>query len=104
VTGWEPTTDDCWGGRPIARRVADAAPRRRVVISGTIVAVEMRRWRRVAACTAQLDDGTGRLTLVFTRPRPVPGFAEGVKCTVEGTVLPDDDELTVWNPFYRFDL
>ena len=29
VTGWEPTTGDSWGGRPVARRIADGAPRRR---------------------------------------------------------------------------
>jgi len=84
--------------------VVDATERQRVVVSGTIVALEMGPWREVAACIAQLDDGTGRLTLVFTGVRPVPGLVEGVRCTVEGTVLTDEAELTVWNPFYRFEL
>jgi hypothetical protein len=83
--------------------VADAVPRSRVVVTGTVLSVEMRRWRSVAACTAQLDDGTGRLTLVFTRVRPLPGLVEGVRCSVEGTVLSGEPEPTVWNPLYQFE-
>jgi len=102
VTGAGSPTE-CWGGRPVARRIVDAAPRRRAVVTGTVVGVEVRRWRQVPSYTAQLDDGTGRLTLVFTGARPVPGMVEGARCTVEATVLADGGELVVWNPLYRFE-
>jgi hypothetical protein len=75
VTAWEPTTGDCWGGRPIAHRIADAAPRRRVVVTGTI----------------------------FGGPRPVPGMVKGVVCTVEATAVSNGAVLVLWNPFYRFE-
>ena len=104
MNGWESSSGECWGGRPVARRIADAAPRRRVEIAGTVVHVEVGRWRRVAACTASLDDGTGRMTLVFTGTRPVSGLVEGARCRVEGTVLAEDGELSVWNPLYGFEL
>jgi hypothetical protein len=103
MTGWEPTTGDCWGGRPVARRVADCTPRRRAVVTGTIVATEMARWRRMPAYICQLDDGTGRLTLIFGSPRPVPGIVSGARCTVEATVLSNGGGFVLWDPYYRFE-
>jgi len=103
VTGWEPTAGDCWGGRPIAHRIADVAPRRRVVVTGTIVATETSRWREVPAFICQLDDGTGSLTVVFGGPRPVAGMVEGARCTVEATALSNGAGLVLWNPWYRFE-
>ncbi|HUY22396.1 MAG TPA: hypothetical protein VMV22_08640 [Acidimicrobiales bacterium] len=104
MNGSLPPSPESWGGRPIIRCVADAEPRHRVVVTGTVGTVEMRRWRGVQTCTARLDDGTGRLTLVFTRPDPLPGLAEGMRCTVEGTVLTGETEPTVWDPVYRFEI
>jgi hypothetical protein len=103
VIGWEPTSGACWGGRPIVRRVVDAGPRRRVVVRGTIVDSQRRIWRGMAASAFELDDGTGRLTLVFGGVRPVPGMVTGVRCTVEGTALPYEDGLALWYPHYRFE-
>jgi hypothetical protein len=103
MTGWEPTTGDCWGGRPIARRIADVAPRRRVVVTGTIVATDVARWRRCPAFICRIDDDTGFLTIIFGGPRPVPGIVKGVLCTVEGTALSNGGDLMLWNPFYRFE-
>ena len=103
MTGWEPTTGDCWGGRPIARRIADCAPRRRVVVTGTIVATEVARWRRTPAYICQLDDDTGRLTIVFGGPRPIPVIVKGARCTVEATALSNGHGLALWNPHYRFE-
>jgi hypothetical protein len=103
MTGWEPTAGDCWGGRPIARRIADCAPRRRVVVTGTIVAAEVSYWRTMPAFICRLDDDTGCLTIVFGRPRPVPGMIKGTLCTVEGTAVSNGGEPVLWNPFYRFE-
>jgi hypothetical protein len=103
VTGWEPTTGDCWGGRPIAHRIADAAPRRRVVVTGTIVAAEPGRWRTIPSFICRLDDDTGCLTLVFGGSRSLPGMVKGALCTVEGTALTNGGALVLWNPFYRFE-
>jgi hypothetical protein len=103
MTGWEPTTGDRWGGRPIARRLADVAPRRRVVVTGTIVATGRSSWRRAPAFVGRLDDDTGLLTLVFGGPRAVPGMGTGAVCTVEGTALTHGGALFLWDPFYRFE-
>jgi len=102
VSGWEPTSGDSWGGRPIARRIADVAARRRVVLSATVVDAQRCIWRGSAARAFELDDGTGRLTIVFGGLRSVPGMVTGARCTVEGTALADERGLVLWNPFYQF--
>jgi hypothetical protein len=103
MTAWEPTTGDSWGGRPIARRIADVAPRRRVVVTGSIVDSELARWHREPAFICRIDDDSGCLTIVFGGPRPVPGMVKGAVCTVEGTALSNGGVCLLWNPHYRFD-
>jgi hypothetical protein len=103
VTGWDPTAGDSWGGRPIAHRIADAAPRRRVVVTGTIVTAEPGLWRSIPSFICRLDDDTGCITIVFGGSRPVPGILKGTRCTVEATVLSNGGEFVLWNPFYRFE-
>jgi hypothetical protein len=103
VTVWEPTSGDSWGGRPIAHRIADAAPRRRVVVTGTIVAAELGCWRRTPAFICRLDDDTGCITVIFGGQRPVPGMIKGALCTVEATALSNGGGLLLWNPHYRFE-
>ncbi len=102
MSGWEPTSGDSWGGRPIARRIADVAARRRVVVSATVVDAQRCIWRGSGAQAFELDDGTGRLTIVFGGLRSVPGMGIGARCTVEGTALADERGLVLWNPFYQF--
>ncbi len=103
MTGWEPTTGNRWGGRPIARRIADCAPRRRLVVTGTIVATETSHWRGLPAFVCRLEDDSGAITIVFGRPRPVPGMVKGAFCTVEATVQSNGGSLHLWDPFYRFE-
>ena len=103
MTAWEPTIAGQWGGRPVCRRIADLSPRQRLVVTGTITGAEAMRWRGRCSFVCQLDDGTGRIALVFTGPRPVPGMCPGVRCTVEATALDNGHSLFLWQPFYRFE-
>jgi hypothetical protein len=104
VNVWEPTSGDSWGGRPIARRVADARARQRVVVTGKVVDAERCIWRGSAAQIFTIDDGTGQLSIVFGGVRPIPGMVEGANCTVEGTALGDERGIVLWYPLYRFEL
>jgi len=104
VTASEPTAADSWGGRPVARFIADARARRRVVITGKVVDAQQCSWRGFPAQVYAIDDGTGRLSIVFGGVRCVPGMVEGAQCTVEGTALADERGIVLWNPFYRFEL
>lgn len=104
MNAWEPASGDWWGGRPIARRIADADPQRRVVVTGTIVDTEVGLWRRMPAYICRLDDETGCITILFGGRRPVPGMVKGAQCTVEGTAISNGRVLFLWNPHYRFEL
>ena len=93
-----PTADDSWGGRPIARRIAGARARQRVVVTGKIVDAQLRIWRGSAARVYAIDDGTGRMAVVFGGLLPIPGMVEGTRCTVEGTALADEQGIALWYP------
>ena len=95
-----------WGGRPVVRRLADAAPRHRVVVTGTIddaATSGAGALGPTGSFRCELDDGTGRIGLLFLGRPHVPGLAVGVRCTVEGTARPDRDGLVLWNPPYRLE-
>lgn len=93
----------CWGGRPVARKIADAVPRGRVVVAGAVYSTEVRTEHGTASYLCMLDDGTGELGLLFLGRRSVAGLAVGVRCTAEGTARMEDGQLVVWNPLYRIE-
>jgi hypothetical protein len=116
VSGWLADGVEEWGGRPVARTAAAAGSRRRAVLSGSIVAVAVRR-RSVpgaaspkvparsgvaVATEAELDDGTGQVTLRWVGRDHVPGVEAGTRLAVEGTVLDDRGRPVLLNPLYRF--
>lgn len=101
MTGWSPAGASEWGSRPVARAVADAAPRRRAIVMGSV--------RTVRACSAPctfceavLDDGTGAITLRWLGRRGVAGLAAGRQMVAEGTVVDQHGLLVLLNPLYRF--
>lgn len=116
MSGWLPDGMERWGGRPVARTVAEAAPRSRAVLSGAVRSLAVRRrsvlagTRRVASHRAgtgawlevELDDGTGVVALRWMGRAHVPGVEVGARLTVEGTVLDDRGRPVLINPLYRF--
>jgi len=47
-----------------------------------------------------LDDGTGRIDLLFLGRHRVPGLISVPDAHVEGTARMDRGRLTMWNPLY----
>lgn len=92
-----------WAGRPVARRVRDALPRTRVVISGRICATHLITLGHSRAYCCTLSDGTGVLDLVFLGRCVVPGLAVGRRCRAEGTARVEGGRLVVWNPLYQLE-
>ena len=92
-------------GLPLALSVAAAIPRSRVAVSGVIVSAKL--WSHGRSGGADLgfrcvlDDGTGRIDLVFLGRVRVPGLVVGARCHIEGTARMEHGHLTVWNPLYR---
>jgi len=95
--------NETWGGRPVARRAADAGPRHRVVITGTITRCRTRSVHGVPSLCCTLDDGTGDLDLLFLGRPAVPGIGVGARCHARGTAQYEHGRLVVWNPWYQIE-
>jgi hypothetical protein len=107
VSDWLPDDSTEWGGRPVARRVADAGPRQCAVLTGAILAVTPRHAVRGSgagcALDACLDDGTGEITLRWLGRGAIAGVVAGARMKVQGTVQSSTGAgLVVLNPMYRF--
>jgi len=100
VTGWSSAGTSEWGGRPLARSVAQAHPRRRALLTGTVRTVRARTGPGVQV-EADLDDGTGRLALCWLGRHRVPGVAAGSLVVVEGTVVERRGRPMILNPRYE---
>ncbi len=97
---WLPDTATEWNGRPVARKVVDARPRCRAVLTGTVRAVEAHHG---AALDAWLDDGSGTIVVRWLGREAVPGVTAGRRVRVEGTVGEAHGRLRILNPLYRFE-
>jgi len=103
MSTFELTDAASWGGRPVARRIANAHARARVVVAGTIRTTETVTCGSSPAYRCALSDGTGELDVLFVGRTAVPGLAVGTRCSVEGTARLDGARLVVWNPLYRLE-
>jgi hypothetical protein len=101
VNRLELTDGETWGGRPIARKVVDAEPRRRLIATGLVVAAAIQDVGGSASARYTLDDGSGRVDLLFLGRRSVADLGLGACVTIEGTVMADTTKMVVWNPIYR---
>lgn len=103
MTDDEFTTAPTWGGRPVARRIADAAARQRVVAAGSVREVRIVDVGLAASASVVVDDGTGEIRLLFIGRPEIPGLEKGSRCTFEGTARMGDGRLVLWNPRYRLE-
>jgi hypothetical protein len=100
MSTFELTNTYPWSAVPVACRIVDASPRRKVVLTGEITATAVVGVGSGPAYRCLLDDGTGQVDLLFLGRRRVPGIHTGSLCRVEGTVAADGDRLVIWNPLY----
>ena len=100
VTSWLPPDTAEWGGRPVARTIADARPRRRITVTGTVVAMTLRS-EPCLVLDARIDDGTGRLILRWLGRSSIPGISRDARLRIEGTILLSRGELVVLNPLHE---
>ena len=90
-------------GLPLVLELRSAVDRSRVALGGTVVALRRQPAGAPAGYRCVLDDGTGRIDLLFLGRHEVPGLGVGARCHVEGTARMDHGRLTVWNPLYRLE-
>ncbi|MGO8876166.1 MAG: hypothetical protein ACLQNG_10445 [Acidimicrobiales bacterium] len=85
----------------VARQVADAQPRRRVLLTGQISATDMTALGSGCAYRCVLCDATGEIDLLFLGRSRVAGLEVGARCEIAGTARCDGGRFVVWNPLYR---
>jgi two-component system sensor histidine kinase KdpD len=90
-------------GRHVATRISDVRSQDRVRLAGTILAAGTVAVGRGPAWRCVLADGTGELDLLFLGRAVVAALAEGTRCTVQGTAIPRQGRLTMWNPRYEIE-
>jgi hypothetical protein len=103
MSSFELTNESYWGGRPIARQIAEARPRSRVVVTGTVRTTETVTVDGSASHRVVLDDDTGELDALFLGRSTVAGVGVGTRCSMEGTAQLRCGRLVVWNPLYKLE-
>lgn len=84
-----------------ARSVATAPDRERVRVQGVVRTVTLRPRGGVPALEADLDDGTGVLTLVWLGRRRIAGVEPGRSLAAEGIIGVHGGVRIIFNPRYE---
>jgi amino acid transporter len=71
--------------------------RQRVRVAGRVASFQIQPWRGAQILTCEIDDGTGRIELVFTR-KDVAGIQMGAQLVAEGVVGQHEGRLAIMNP------
>jgi hypothetical protein len=81
--------------------IADAPEREQVVVSGVLRTVTLRPRGGVPALEAELDDGSGVITVVWLGRRRITGVDPGRSVTVTGCIGRQGDVPLMFNPRYE---
>ncbi|WP_110205430.1 OB-fold nucleic acid binding domain-containing protein [Nocardioides daejeonensis] len=81
--------------------IADAPDREMVRLSGTVRSVTLRPRGGVPALEAELDDGSGVITLLWLGRRRIIGISAGRTLTVGGRIGLQDGHRVMFNPRYE---
>lgn len=84
-----------------SRSIAEASDRERVVLRGSLRTVTLRPRAGVPALEAELDDGTGVITIVWLGRRQIAGIDPGRSISVEGRVGTNNGVRVIYNPRYE---
>ena len=88
---------------PASRRlsIADAPDRERVTLRGSLRTVTLRPRAGVPALEAELNDGSGVITVVWLGRRRIAGIEPGRAIEVEGRIGAYDGVRLMYNPRYQ---
>ncbi len=81
--------------------IADAPDRQVVELRGTLRTVTLRPRGGVPALEAELDDGSGVLTIVWLGRRRIAGISPGQSMRVGGRIGNHDGVRIMYNPRYE---
>ena len=81
--------------------IAEAPTRQQVVVCGVLRTVTLRPRGGVPALEADLDDGTGVVTIVWLGRRRISGIEPGRTVTVTGCIGTQGGSALMFNPRYE---
>lgn len=81
--------------------IADAPERERVVVTGVLHTVTLRPRGGVPALEAELEDGSGVITIVWLGRRRIAGVDPGRSVTVTGCIGQQGGVPIMFNPRYE---
>ena len=81
--------------------IADAPDRQMVLLRGSLRTVTLRPRGGVPALEAELDDGSGVLTIVWLGRRQIAGIVPGRSLQVQGRIGRHDGARIIYNPRYE---
>jgi len=81
--------------------IADAPDRELVQLRGTLRSVTLRPRGGVPALEAELDDGSGVITVVWLGRRRIAGIGPGRSMQVVGRIGVHDGHRLIYNPRYE---
>jgi hypothetical protein len=82
-------------------QIGEAPDRERVRLRGTLRTVTLRPRGGVPALEAELDDGTGVITVVWLGRRQISGIAPGRSIEIQGRIGRHDGQRIMYNPRYE---
>ena len=88
-------------GKSGATSIADAPDRERVTLRGSLRTVTLRPRGGVPALEAELNDGSGVITVVWLGRRRIAGIEPGRAIEVEGRIGAYDGIRVMYNPRYQ---
>jgi len=88
-------------GRSGVISIADAPDRERVKLRGALRTVTLRPRAGVPALEAELNDGSGVITVVWLGRRRIAGIEPGRAIEVEGRIGAHDGVRILYNPRYQ---
>ncbi len=81
--------------------IGQARDRERVRLRGTLRSVTLQPRGGAPSLEAQLDDGTGEVTIIWLGRRRIVGVVPGRSLRVEGCVSVQDGRRVIFNPRYE---
>jgi len=81
--------------------IADAPDRERVTLRGSLRTVTLRPRAGIPALEAELNDGSGVITVVWLGRRRIAGIEPGRAIEVEGRIGAYDGVRVMYNPRYQ---
>jgi len=88
-------------GRSGRTPIAEAPDRERVTLRGSLRTVTLRPRAGVPALEAELNDGSGVLTIVWLGRRRIAGIEPGRAIEVQGRIGDYDGARVMYNPRYE---